>query len=279
VSGALVAGVDAGSTTAKAVVLDREARILGTSLIDSSPDLAASGREALSEALREAGALESDLSFVVGTGYGRAALPFATRRVTEITCHAAGASSLLPGVRLVVDVGGQDSKVIRLGESGEVLDFAMNDKCSAGTGRFLNAMAATLRTGLQELGPTGLTSQKSLNISSTCTVFAESEVVSLIAQGESVPDIAHALHAALARRLAGMVRLVGAGSPAIFSGGGALNSDLVRCLEEGLELSFHIPPRPQITGALGAALLALRYASVAGVEAPGSPGGLDPEPG
>lgn len=272
-SGILVAGVDAGSTTAKAVVLDGEARIMGTSLVDSSPDLAASGREALNAALDAAGITESALSFVVGTGYGRASLPFATRRVTEITCHAAGASALLPDVRLVVDVGGQDSKVIRLGESGEVLDFAMNDKCSAGTGRFLNAMAATLRTGLEDLGPTGLRSQKSLNISSTCTVFAESEVISLIAQGEQVPDIAHALHAALARRLAGMVRLVGVDSPALFSGGGALNPDLVQCLQRDIGASFHIPARPQITGALGAARLALRYAGGAGVQAVHSPGG------
>jgi predicted CoA-substrate-specific enzyme activase len=272
-SNLLVAGVDAGSTTAKAVVLDEASRVLGTSLIDSSPDLATSGRDALNGALREAGATDSDLAFVVGTGYGRASLPFATRRVTEITCHAAGASMLLPDVRMVVDVGGQDSKVIRLGESGEVLDFAMNDKCSAGTGRFLNAMAATLRTGLEELGPTGLKSQKVLSISSTCTVFAESEVISLIAQGEKVPDIAHALHAALARRLAGMVRLVGADSPALFSGGGALNPDLVKCLEGDIGLPFHIPPRPQITGALVAARLALRYAGGARIEAVAPPDG------
>jgi predicted CoA-substrate-specific enzyme activase len=253
----LAAGVDVGSLTTKAVVVDGAGRKVGWSLVESSPHLAETGREALDAALGMAGATLGELSAIVGTGYGRAVLPFATKQVTEITCHAMGAARIFPGTRLVVDVGGQDSKAIRLGNGGDVLDFAMNDKCAAGTGKFLNAMAATLRTGLDGLGPEGLKSRKQLTMSSTCTVFAESEVISLIAQGESVPDIVHAVHRAMAKRLSGLVRLVGAAEPAVFSGGVALNVDLVRLLEEALEVRFSVPDQPQLVGALGAAVLAM----------------------
>ncbi len=256
----LVAGVDVGSATAKAVVLDRDGRVRGSSLLPSAPNLSGVGREALNEALAEAGAEAGELAAVAGTGYGRAALDFAALRITEITCHARGASVLFPGTALVVDVGGQDSKAIRMGPSGEVRDFTMNDKCAAGTGRFLAVMAGILGTSLDVLGPAGLRAMKALSMTSTCTVFAESEVISLISQGEAVPDIAHAVHQALAQRLAGMVRMVGADGPAVFSGGGALNPDLVDCLQSLLGLVFQIPERPQLTGALGAAHLALRKA-------------------
>ncbi len=253
----LAAGVDVGSLTTKTVVVDGAGREVGWSLVESSPHLAETGREALDAALGMAGATVDDLSAIVGTGYGRAVLPFATKQVTEITCHARGAAALFPGTKLVVDVGGQDSKAIRLGNGGDVLDFAMNDKCAAGTGKFLNAMAATLRTGLDGLGPEGLKSRKRLTMSSTCTVFAESEVISLIAQGEAVPDIVHAVHRAMAKRLSGLVRLVGAAEPAVFSGGVALNVDLVRLLEEALEVRFSVPEQPQLVGALGAAVIGL----------------------
>ena len=252
----LYGGLDVGSMTAKAVVLDADGRLLGWGMAETTPQLAVCGREALDGAVSAAGARGEELAFVVGTGYGREALPFVQKRVTEITCHARGACALFPGAALVVDVGGQDSKAIRLDASGRVLAFAMNDKCAAGTGRFLNAMAATLRTGIEGLGPAGSNSTRELAMSSTCTVFAESEVISLIARGEAVPDIAHAVHRAMAKRLAGLVRQAGVGEPAVFTGGGALNVDLVRCLEECLGVSFRIPERPQLTGALGAAHLA-----------------------
>ncbi len=253
----LYAGVDVGSLTTKAVVVDETGAQAGWSLADSSPHLAETGGEALDAALAMAGAGREDLAAVVGTGYGRAVLPFATRQVTEITCHARGAAALFPGTKLVVDVGGQDSKAIRLGNGGDVLDFAMNDKCAAGTGKFLNAMAQTLRTGLDGLGPEGLKSTKKLTMSSTCTVFAESEVISLIAQGQAVPDIVHAVHRAMAKRLSGLVRMVGTAEPAVFSGGVALNVDLVRLLEEALGIRFSIPEQPQLVGALGAAVIGL----------------------
>lgn len=251
------AGVDVGSLTIKVVVLAEDGRILGRALRDTTPRPADTARSVLDEALKTARLEEGDLAALVGTGYGRAALPFATRRVTEITCHARGAGLLVPGARLVLDVGGQDSKAIRLEGGGRVEDFAMNDKCAAGTGRFLGVMAQTLGTGLDGLGPAGMKSGRALAISSTCTVFAESEVVSLVAQGEGVEDIAHAVHTAMARRLAAMVRQVGVAEPAVFTGGGALNPDLVLLVGEFLSVPFIVPPEPQFVGALGAASLGL----------------------
>ena len=250
------AGLDVGSLTTKAAVVNGSGGLAGWALRPSTPSPAETGRAVLDEALTKAGACWDDVGSVVGTGYGRAALPFVTRRITEITCHARGVSTLFPGVRLVVDVGGQDSKAMRLDAGGRVEDFAMNDKCAAGTGRFLGVMAEALGTGIQALGAEGLKSVKNLEMSSTCTVFAESEVVGLISRGEGVEDIAHAVHAAMAKRLAGMVRQVGVETPAAFTGGCALNRDLVALLEGLLGLSFLIPDNPQLTGAFGAALLA-----------------------
>ncbi|MEW5764172.1 MAG: acyl-CoA dehydratase activase [Acidobacteriota bacterium] len=252
----LYAGVDVGSLTAKAVILGEDGSRLGESLVRTSPDFAESARRALGEALSSAGSPGAEPRATVGTGYGRASVPGAARSVTEITCHARGAAELVEGVRLVVDVGGQDSKAIRVGPGGRVEDFAMNDKCAAGTGRFLSAMAETLHTGIEGLGPAGLRSRRDVVLSSTCTVFAESEVISLLAGGEKADDVAHAVHLAMARRLAGLVRLVGAQEPAAFTGGGALNGDLVRCLESVLGLAFTVPEKPQLAGALGAALIA-----------------------
>lgn len=250
------AGLDVGSLTTKAAVVDEAGALAGWSLRPSTPNPAQTGKAVLDAALAHAGVPWELVGAVVGTGYGRAALPFVTRRITEITCHARGASALFSGVRLVLDVGGQDSKAVRLDEEGRVEDFAMNDKCAAGTGRFLGVMAQTLGTGIESLGAEGLKSTKDLEMSSTCTVFAETEVVGLISRGEGVQDIAHAVHAAMAKRLAGMVRQVGVERPAAFTGGCALNRDLVALLEGLLGLAFLIPERPQLTGAFGAALLA-----------------------
>jgi len=252
----LFAGVDVGSQAAKAVVLDGEGRVVGRALLDTGPDFAGSARRALEEALARAGAGAEALRVLVGTGYGRASVAEAHRVVTEITCHARGVGWLFPQARLLLDVGGQDSKAIRLGPGGKVEGFAMNDKCAAGTGKFLSVLAQSLRTGVEGLGPAGLRAAKELHLSSTCTVFAESEVISLLSRGESVPDVAHAVHMAMARRLQGLVRQAGLLEPAVFTGGGALNADLVRSVEGLLGIRFEIPEEPAFTGALGAALLA-----------------------
>jgi predicted CoA-substrate-specific enzyme activase len=255
-SGRLWAGLDVGSLTTKAVVVGEDGARAGAFLTASTPTPAETGKGAVERALESAGASWGHLQGIVGTGYGRAALPFVTRRVTEITCHARGVSSLFPGARLILDVGGQDSKAIRLDGGGKVEDFAMNDKCAAGTGRFLGVLAQSLGTGIEGLGAEGMRSGKLIDMSSTCTVFAESEVVGLVARGESVPDIAHAVHVSLAKRLSGMVRQAGIAQPAVFTGGCALNPDLVSAVEGLLGLRFSIPHEPQLTGALGAALLA-----------------------
>lgn len=258
----LFAGVDVGSQAAKAVVLDGEGRVVGRALLDTGPDFTGSAVRALEEALARAGAAGTPPRALVGTGYGRASVPGAHRVVTEITCHARGVVRLFPEARLLLDVGGQDSKAVRLGPGGKVEGFAMNDKCAAGTGKFLSVLAQTLRTGVEGLGPAGLEARKELTLSCTCTVFAESEVISLLSRGESVPDVAHAVHLAMARRLQGLVRQAGLREPAVFTGGGALNADLVRSVEELLGIRFLKPEEPAFTGALGAALLA--WESVSG---------------
>ncbi|HOB86695.1 MAG TPA: acyl-CoA dehydratase activase, partial [Bacillota bacterium] len=192
----------------------------------------------------------------VSTGYGRRMLDVADRIITEITCHARGAVHMVPGVRMVIDIGGQDSKVIRLNERGEVQDFAMNDKCAAGTGRFLEVMAHALEVDLSEMASISERASRSAPISSMCTVFAESEVVSLIAQGVPREEIISGLHEAIAGRTAGMVFRVGLEKEVMMTGGVAKNRGVVKSLEKKLQCKIIVPPEPQIIGALGAALLA-----------------------
>lgn len=207
-------------------------------------------------ALSGAGLALTDLQYVIATGYGRVSIEFADKRVTEITCHGRGAHYFNPSVRTIIDIGGQDSKVIRLNDKGRVVDFAMNDKCSAGTGRFLEVMASALEVELSGLAELSDGAQNIVSISSMCTVFAESEVVSLIARGLPREDIALGLHQSIADRTAGLVQRVGLEEPVMMTGGVARNSAVVRALNEKLKTSIIIPPEPQIAGALGAALLA-----------------------
>jgi (R)-2-hydroxyacyl-CoA dehydratese activating ATPase len=194
------------------------------------------------------------------TGYGRQMVARETGgdTVSEITAHAVGARHLFPDCRTVVDVGGQDSKAISLGPEGVVVKFEMNDRCAAGTGRFLEVMATTLETPLEALGPLALGAAHAVAVNSLCTVFAESEVVSLIARGEDPAAIALGLHEAIATRLAGLARRVGPRPRVVFTGGGALNPCLLRLLEANLGLELSVPEHPQLVGALGAALLAER---------------------
>ena len=193
---------------------------------------------------------------VVATGYGRIAVPFASKKVTEITCHARGAYHLFPQTRTVIDIGGQDSKVIRLGKDGRVVDFVMNDKCAAGTGRFLEVMARALEVSLEDMGRLSDLARERLTISSMCTVFAESEVVSLIAEGHPKEDIIRGLHDAVSERVAGMAERVGLENGVTMTGGVAKNAGVVRSLEERLGVKISRPEEPQIVGALGAALIA-----------------------
>lgn len=256
----ITAGIDIGSITTKAVVLvDGVWR--GASLLATGANNRASAEEALARALAEAGVRREEVAAIVATGYGRINIPFAHRQVTEITCHGRGAQALLPATRTVVDVGGQDSKVIRVDGRGRVVDFVMNDKCAAGTGRFLEVMARALETDLASLAALARQAKASVPISSTCTVFAESEVVSYIAQGRPKEEIIRGLHEAVVDRLEGMLGRIGVEPAVTMTGGVALNEAIVACLSRRLGLDVHTPPHPQLTGAFGAALIACESAT------------------
>ena len=252
----LFAGIDIGSLSTEAVLLDAEGAEAGSAIVATGASTRKACEEALSRALSIAGAGASCVAYTISTGYGREMVATADRRVTEIPCHARGARHLFPEARTVFDIGGQDSKVIRLSHEGKVADFAMNDKCAAGTGRFLEVMARTLEMDLEELGPRSLLSAKALTVSSMCTVFAESEVVSLIASGASPEDIARGIHNAVADRIAALAERVGMAPPAVMTGGVAKNPGARRALEERFGFPLLVPEEPQLTGALGAALLA-----------------------
>ncbi len=250
-----VAGIDVGSLTAEVVIFDQE-KIIQSVIMPTGANSRAAAEKAMKEALSGSGLQRSDLEFVVATGYGRISIDFADKRITEITCHGRGAYFIDSSVRTVIDIGGQDSKVILLSENGRVLDFAMNDKCAAGTGRFLEVMAQALEVKLDNLAELSDQARETVSISSMCTVFAESEVVSLIARGLPREDIARGLHQAIADRTAGLVRRVGLEEKVMITGGVAKNGAVVKALNEKLNVKLIVPQEPQIVGALGAALLA-----------------------
>ena len=250
------AGVDSGSTSTDAVVIDGKGAIAGYAIIPTGAGSAASGTKALETACAQAGIDDDQIANVVATGYGREAVKAGGRTVTEITCHARGAHEVDPRVRTVVDIGGQDSKAIALDEDGRVVNFAMNDKCAAGTGRFLEMMARTLELELPEMAQRGIHPPEDIAISSTCSVFAESEVVSLIAQGKDVDSIVHGLNAAVAVRAQALVRRVQGEGPYMMTGGVAQNAGVVEALSDRLGSDVIVDERCQILGAYGAALIA-----------------------
>jgi (R)-2-hydroxyacyl-CoA dehydratese activating ATPase len=251
----ITAGIDIGSLTAKAVIL-KDNNIIGYSVMFGGPDVTAAAGRVLAEALEKAGVQQGDLAAVVATGYGRAKVPLAGKSVTEITCDARGTHFLFPEAAMVIDIGGQDSKVISLDGQGRVIDFTMNDKCAAGTGRFLEVMARALDIELNQLGPVSLKHRKEVVISSMCTVFAESEVVSLIAEGYAREDILNGLHQAIASRIAGMAQGLKVEKIIMLGGGVAKNIGVVKALEDKLKTKVKVPPEPQILAALGAAICA-----------------------
>ncbi|MGB4681082.1 MAG: acyl-CoA dehydratase activase [Dethiobacteria bacterium] len=251
----VAAGIDVGSLSAEAVLLAGDG-VIAYAIVPTGADSKRAAEKALHAALQSAGMQFDDLAMIVATGYGRISVPFAHKRITEITCHGRGAFFLHPAARTVIDVGGQDSKAIRLDDKGRVLDFAMNDKCAAGTGRFLEVMAAALEVELDQLAALSAKASRGTPISSTCTVFAESEVVSLLAAGEPREEIARGLHESVAARISSLVYRVGLEEEVIMTGGVAKNGAVVKALEEKLQVKITVPPEPQIAGALGAALLA-----------------------
>lgn len=255
-----VAGVDVGSTAVKAVVL-LDGRIAGTNVISTGTDQEKTGFQSLSAAAQDAGVVDiEDISAMVATGYGRSMAKMADRTVTEITCHARGGRAFVEAAHVIVDIGGQDSKVIRLDEDGMVADFVMNDKCAAGTGRFLEVMAERLEVPLSDFGKMWRATRKPAMISSTCTVFAESEVVSLLSHGVAREPIIRGLCDAVADRLAGMVHRVGLATEVVMTGGVSRNDGVRLSLERKLGLKVSVPSMSQFAGAYGAAIIAFELA-------------------
>jgi len=254
------AGVDLGSITVKAVILNEE-RIVAAALDFAGYSSAQAAERALAEALRQAGLHRQDVARLVGTGYGRNRVPGADKQVTEITCHARGAHWLLPTTRTVIDIGGQDSKGMALDEQGRVIDFVMNDKCAAGTGRFLEVMAHALEVDLESFGDLALQAPRRAQISSTCTVFAESEVISQIAAGVPRDEIIAGIHQAIAIRIASMVQKIPVRDVVMITGGVAHNVGVVQMLGENLGHKTVVLPEAQLTGAIGAALIAREMSS------------------
>ena len=251
----LTAGIDIGSITAKAAIVE-DGKILGTKVIFTGYNAEAAGKSVYEDVLRENALYKSAIIKIVSTGYGRNSVKFADKTFTEIMCHAAGAYHLDKKVRSIIDIGGQDSKAIILDGDGKVKNFVMNDKCAAGTGRFLEVMARALEVDLDEFGAISLKSKKPSKISSLCTVFAESEVISLIAKGEKRQDIIAGIHESIAARVASMSARLGLSEPVMITGGVARNSGVVKALEKKLSMKIEVSPYAQVNGAIGAAFLA-----------------------
>jgi predicted CoA-substrate-specific enzyme activase len=259
--------VDVGSTQTKAVILSEEQQIVGRSLINTGAFVSQAAERAFQEAAQNAGIAPGDVSYVVGTGYGRYKVNFGNAQITEISCHARGAKFLFPKTQTVIDMGGQDAKGIRVGENGDVKDFVMNDKCAAGTGRFLSNAADTLGLTLDQIGPISLEAKKPVRLSTVCAVFVESDIMSYLAEGKTVPDILGGVHSAIAARTVALVRRVGIEPEVSFTGGVSRNLGMVQALEEKLQLHVNVCDDSHYIGAIGAALFALERAA-ADVETP-----------
>lgn len=251
------AGVDIGSNAAKSVILADD-RIIGQAIVPTRADVEKSGVTALAAALESAGLTEQDLSYTVATGYGRISASYADEVITEITCHAKGAHYFFPNARAIIDIGGQDSKAIKLDSNGNVLDFVMNDKCAAGTGKFLEVIARALEVSIGDLSQKTLAGDYACPINSTCAIFAESEVISLLASGEKEENVAKGLHYAVAKRVSSLFSRIGSSEgDKVFTGGVAKNTGLRSALEEVLGANLLVSPvDPQLNGAVGAAILA-----------------------
>jgi predicted CoA-substrate-specific enzyme activase len=249
------AGIDIGSITAKAAIVE-DGKILGTKIIFTGYNAEAAGLKVYEDLLSESGLDTSSISKIVSTGYGRNSVKFSDKTFTEIMAHAAGAYFLNSKIRTIIDIGGQDSKAMALDERGKVKNFVMNDKCAAGTGRFLEVMARALEVNLDEFGAMSLQSKLPSRISSLCTVFAESEVISLIARGEKRQDIIAGIHESIAARVSSMLARVGVSVPMMITGGVARNAGVVDALTRKLGVKIAVSSYAQVNGAIGAAVLA-----------------------
>ncbi|MFW6160572.1 MAG: acyl-CoA dehydratase activase [Acidobacteriota bacterium] len=250
-------GIDIGSSTVDGVILSSEGKIVARSIEKTGSHPGNTSLRLYKKMIKESGVSEKAILSVMTTGYGRNSFPLSHDSVSEISCHAYGIRYFFPQVRLVIDIGGQDSKVIKIDENGIVNDFRMNDKCAAGTGRFLEVMAQALEMNINEMSEVDITGGKNVPISSVCTVFAESEVISLLGQGYPAPDIIRGLYQAITNRIEAMVQGIGLAEPIAITGGGALNHALVFSIEKRLGVPICVPDKPQIIGAIGAAILTM----------------------
>jgi len=255
----IAAGVDVGSTQTKAVIMtdNGDRTILARALVDTGANVRKAAENAFLLACRKAEIPQTDVGFVVGTGYGRYNISFGNTQLTEISCHARGAHFVCPGTRTVIDMGGQDAKAISVGSDGQVLDFVMNDKCAAGTGRFLANAADVMGIELDEIGPLSQRATRPVRIATVCTVFVESDILSYLAQGKKGEDIMAGVHLAIAKRTLSLARRVAIEPDITMTGGVARNIGMVRALEEVLGAKMQVSPDAQFIGAIGAAVFAL----------------------
>ena len=255
----VAAGVDVGSTQTKAVVMTENGgrSILARALVDTGANVRKAAENAFVAACHNAGIAPADVGFVVGTGYGRYNISFGNAQLTEISCHARGAHFVCPTTRTVIDMGGQDAKAISVGSDGQVLDFVMNDKCAAGTGRFLANAADVMGIGLDEVGPLSLRATRAIKIATVYTVFVESDILSYLAQGKKAEDILGGVHLAIAKRTLSLARRVPLEPDITMTGGVARNVGMVHALEEVLGSRMQVSPDAHFMGAIGAAVFAL----------------------
>ena len=249
-------GCDVGSTYTKAVILDESGKIVAHTTLPSTMVAERSAKEAMDEVIKQVPGLKSakDLAYLIGTGYGRNKVPFADENISEISCHAMGVHVTDPSVRAIIDIGGQDVKGINIDTDGTVKNFAMNDKCSAGTGRFFEAMARSFEMSLDEFSALSLTAKNVIPITAQCTVFAESEVITLVGEGKPMDEIAAGINMSVAKRCFVMAKKAGAVDSVTLTGGCAKNSDLKKAIEHVLKLKVvELKTDPQLMGALGAA--------------------------
>ncbi len=249
-----------GSTQTKAVIVGPGREIVARALISTGANVTRAAEQVFAAVLKADGMTSKEVAYVVGTGYGRYKVTFGNTQITEITCHARGAQFLYPDTRTVIDMGGQDTKVIKVGPSGEVLDFAMNDKCAAGTGRFLQAAAEVMGLTLDQIGEISLKAVEPVKLTSVCTVFVESDIMSYLAQKKRVEDILGGVHRAIAARTMSLARRVGLESEITFTGGVSKNVGMIKTLEEAVGMPLNVGDDAHYCGALGAALFAIERA-------------------
>ncbi len=248
------AGIDLGSTMTKVVIVDSSEKVRARVASHTGAEHRRLANRVMEEALSQASLPFVKIAYVVATGYGRINVPFADRQITELTCHARGVASFFPSVHTALDIGGQDAKGMKI-KDGKLLDFVMNDKCAAGTGRFLEVIAEALGLKLDDLGNLSLKSKNRVTISNTCTVFARQEVITRISEGVPLEDVVAGIHAAVASRAVGMLRRLKIEPDVVFTGGVAKNIGVVKAVEESIGHEVLVPSDPLISGALGAALL------------------------